>query len=187
MKSLSIFRSLFFMSASLVVLSCGGLEDQVQAVEAAKAVYFAVDGVGQIPSSDLKAHPEVVVVKSQRELANQAKNPVAIWIDKNAVQLVDLDWLQAEPQKSYPILLIGYNNSLYSFREQLPAFMISGPYVDWSKEKLEPGFSAWKLHETAASSTSAYMRGYAKPPTAERVLLVSGALLKGDPPPEDVP
>ncbi len=52
---------------------------------------------------------------------------------------------------------------------------------------MEPGFSVWKLTQQTGSSTSAYMKEYAKVPTVERVLLVTDALLKGEPPPLEVP
>ena len=65
--------------------------------------------------------------------------------------------------------------------------MISGPYVDWSTKQLEPGFSVGKRIRQPGSSTSAYMTGYAKPPTIERLLLVTNGLLKGEPAPEKIP
>jgi hypothetical protein len=174
-------ESLCLLLIAMTLLGCVGARTQ------AKAVYLVALSGGLLSASDLKAHPEVVVVNSQRELASQAKTQVAIWIDKNATKLVDLNWLQTEPQNHYPIFLIGYNDALYSFREQLPAFMISGPYVDWSQKQLEPGFSVWKLTAQTSSSTEAYMRGYATSPTVERVLLVTDALLQGGPPPDAVP
>jgi hypothetical protein len=181
MNARSVLPSLFAMVIGMAILSCTGSHAQL------KAIYLVANGGGQLSESDLRAHPEVIVANSQQELADHVESQVAIWIDKNAVKLVDLNWLQVEPQKYYPISLIGYNDPLYSFREQLTAFGISGPYVDWSTKHLEPGFSIWKLTQQTNSSTSAYMRGFAEPPTVERLLLVTNALLKDEPPPGEVP
>lgn len=176
-----VLRSLMAMLIGSAILGCTGPRPQP------KAVYIVANGGGQLSESDLRAHPEIVVVRSQQELASETKDQVAVWIDKNAAQLVDLNWLRSEPQRRYPIFLIGYSNALYSFREQLPAFMIIGPHVDWSTQQLEPGFSVWKLTKQTGSSTSAYMTGYAKPPTVDRLLLVTNALLKGEPPLGEIP
>jgi hypothetical protein len=180
MNARIVLRSLIVMVIGSAILGCTGSHAQL------KAIYLVANGGGQLPESDSRAHPEIVVVHSQRELASEMKGQLAIWIDKNAVKLVDLNWLQAEPQRHYPIFIIGYNDALYSFREQLE-FGISGPYVDWSTQRLGPGFSVWKLTGQTSSSTSAYMTGYAKVPTVERLLLVTDALLKGEPPPPEVP
>lgn len=174
-------RGLFVIWMGMAILSCANSRIQL------KAVYLVANGGGQLSETDLKAHPEVTLVNSQQDLTLAAKNRMAIWIDKDAVKLVDLNWLQSEPQRRYPIFLIGYNNALYSFREQLPAFMITGPYVDWSTQHLEPGFSVWKLTGQTSSRTEAYMTGYSNPPTVERLLLVTDTLLEGEPPPEKVP
>jgi hypothetical protein len=84
------------VAKGLAILACTGAPTQL------KAVYLVADGGGQLSESDLKAHPEIVVVHSQQELASEMKGQVAVWIDKNAVKRVDLNWLQVEPQEHYP-------------------------------------------------------------------------------------
>ena len=109
-----------------------------------EAVYFMPVTSGQITREDLNAHPEILPVTDFASLASQTNRHIAIWIDKDAVDLLPEGWLNREPQKYYPIVLIGYNNALYSMREKLH-FPIHGPWIDWSKQKLEPGFSAWVI------------------------------------------
>lgn len=145
------------------------------------AIYL-VQGQGQLAASDLRLHPEVMVTNSFDEFKRHSQAKVALWIDKNAVSLVNMDWLHQAPQKYYPLVLVGYNDALYSFRETLLGFPISGPAIDWSAVTLEPGFSVWMIREETSSSISTYMMGYAQPPTVDAILTITNALLKGGPP-----
>jgi hypothetical protein len=90
-----------------------------------RAVYL-VRGRGQLSPDDLQKHPEVLVTNSFDELKQHAQKPVALWIDKNAVRLLRAQeptsgarWLDQAPQADYPIVLVGYSNTLFSFRENL--------------------------------------------------------------------
>jgi hypothetical protein len=145
------------------------------------AIYL-VQGQGQLAASDLRSHPEVMVTHSFDEFKQHSQAKVALWVDKNAVSLVNMDWLHQAPQKYYPLALIGYNDALYSFRERLAGFPISGPAIDWSTATLEPGFSVWMIREETSSSLSTYMKGYAQPPTVDAILTITNALLKAGPP-----
>ena len=145
------------------------------------AIYL-VQNQGQLAAGDLRYHPEVMVTNSFDKFKRHSQAKVALWIDKNAVSLVNMDWLHQAPQKYYPIVLVGYNDALYSFRETLAGFPISGPAVDWSTATLEPGFSVWMIREETSSSLSTYMKGYAQPPTVDAILTITNALLKAGPP-----
>ena len=145
------------------------------------AIYL-VQGQGQLAASDLGLHPEVMVTNSFDDFKQLSQAKVALWIDKNAVSLVNMDWLHQAPQKYYPLMLVGYNDALYSFRETLLGFPISGPAIDWSTVTLEPGFSVWMIREETSSSISTYMMGYAQPPTVDAILTITNALLKSGPP-----
>ena len=142
-----------------------------------KAVYLMPVTGGQITKEDLAAYPEILPVTDFETLTSHTNKHIAIWIDKDAVDLLPEGWLNQEPQKYYPIVLVGYNNALYSMREKLH-FPIHGPKVDWSKQKLEPGFSVWMIEKDTPNETSAFMKGYAESVTAERILEVSNELLK---------
>jgi len=145
------------------------------------AIYL-VQNQGQLAASDLQSHPEVMVTNSFDEFKRHGRAKVALWIDKNAVSLVNMDWLHQAPQKYYPLVLVGYNDALYSFRETLAGFPISGPAIDWSTATLEPGFSVWMIRKETSSSLSTYMMGYVQPPTVDAILTISNALLKSGPP-----
>lgn len=145
-----------------------------------KAVYLVSPGGGEIAQTDFDQHPEVVVVQNlvalQRIIVG---HKAAIWIDKNALALVDLRWLRAEPQKYYPVVLVGYNNALYAFREQLNIGSIKGPYIDWSKYNLESGFSVWKLLYDTDGTRQAFMKGYQEQPAVSNILPITDSLLAG--------
>lgn len=145
-----------------------------------KAVYLVLPGGGEIAQTDLDQHPEVVVVHNFSMLRrNIAGHKAAIWIDKNALALVDLRWLRAEPQKYYPVALAGYNNALYVFRDMLNIGFIQGPRIDWSKHSLEPGFSVWKLLYDADGTRQAFMKGYQEQPAVSNILPITDSLLAG--------
>jgi hypothetical protein len=178
MNARTVLRSLIVMLIGLAILGCTGPHAQL------KAIYLVANGGGQLSEINLKAHPEIVVVHSQQELASEAKGQAAIWIDKNAVKIVDVQWLQSEPQAFWPLFVIGYNNPYYTFGEQLRAIWIEYPFMDWKSMQLEPGFSASKLMQ---QTNGGYLVGYHKRATVERLLLVTNALLKGEPPPAEIP
>ncbi len=142
-----------------------------------KAVYLA-GNAQQLSNEELARYPEVIVVDDYAELKEKiSKNKMAIWIDKSAISLVDDDWLHQEPQKYYPVILIGYNDPLFSFRDTLHGFGIEGPYADWSKEKLEPGFSLWCIIDKTHEKKAAF-KGFEEFPTVERILIEVEPYLK---------
>lgn len=142
-----------------------------------RAVYLVPTSGGSIAATDLASHQEVAVVHDQADLESLAATRVAIWIDKDAADMADAHWVRSKAGDKYPVALIGYNNSLYSFRETLP-MGIGGPYVDWSKVKLTPGFSVWMVTSSTASSVSAYDPGFEGTPTVQAVLSETDRLLK---------
>jgi len=145
----------------------------------AKAVYLTQDG-GTLPNSELQAHPEVIVVTSFEDFREEAQTIIALWVDKNAVDLlsVDNEWIHQPPQRYYPVVLVGYNNALYSFRDVLGGFGIEGPYMDWQSVALEPGFSVWMITEDRGQySVSSIMRGYEEIPSVESILAITNDLL----------
>lgn len=143
-----------------------------------KAVYLVLQNSGMLSQDELKQRTEVAVINSFDELKKYTDEKVAILIDKDAINMIENGWLQKEPQKRYPIAVIGYNDSLYSFREKLSGFGIKGPKVEWDEKTLEHGFSVWMLREENASSISAFMHGYKVKPTVELILNVTNALLE---------
>src|SRR5512133_2905352 len=74
-----------------------------------KAVYLVQEG-GQLSQAELDKHPEILVTNNFDAFKQAARNRIALWVDKNATQLVDSDWITAEPQVYYPIIVVGYND-----------------------------------------------------------------------------
>jgi hypothetical protein len=142
-----------------------------------KAVYLT-DELGELSAEDFKAHPEVIVTKTFYEFKSHAGSKIALWVDKNAVSKIDSNWLNQPPQKYYPLVLVGYNDPLYCFRDTLSVGRIEGPYVDWSKQVLEPGFCVWMILEESESGESSIFRGYKQTPTIQDILDVTNQLLE---------
>jgi hypothetical protein len=143
-----------------------------------KAVYLKPSIGGQISSIELKKFPEILVANSFKELKNSVNKRIAIWIDKDALNMLDNNWLSKKPQRLFPIVLIGYSDALYSFGEKLSVPRMIPPYVDWSKIKLEPGFSIWMIKKETETSESWFMKGYKEIPKATRILAITNALLE---------
>ena len=143
-----------------------------------RAIYLVLQGGGQLTTQEIEACPGILVVNTFSDLKEAFQTECAIWIDKNAITMIDETWLHEESQMYCPVVLVGYNDAIYSFRDQLSGFGIEGPYVDWSKEKLEPGFSVWMLLEKTKTSTSAYMKGYDEVPSAKQIIALTDSLLE---------
>jgi hypothetical protein len=142
-----------------------------------KAVYLT-DEHGELSAEELNAHPEVIVTRTFDEFKSHAGSKIALWVDKSAVNKINQNWLNQPPQKYYPLVLVGYNAPLYCFRDTLSVGRIEGPYVDWSKEVLEPGFCVWMILEESESGESSIFQGYKQPPTVQDILDVTNQLLE---------
>jgi hypothetical protein len=143
-----------------------------------RAVYL-VTGQGVLTPNDVQAHPEILVVHSFDELAAHISRPVAIWIDKSSTPFGSVDWLNAAPQAWYPMVLVGYNNPLYSFDRMMDVCCFSGPAViDWGR--LEPGFSVIQREDAGGGFPQAtFIQGYDQAPAAGDILAITDALLAG--------
>jgi hypothetical protein len=155
-----------------------------------KAVYL-VSGKGP-PAKERERHPEVRIVHTFADLKRAASQRTAVWIDAGAIGLLGengKEWVIQKSRQKYPFVLVGYNNALYSFREQLDCFLISGPGpIDWSQYQLTPGFSVIMLEEKrledGAIEVSGPMRGYKQEPSFDAILGVTNRLLAGESLPE---
>jgi len=169
----------------LLLTSCrdNNIHRTDSAVSIAKAVYFVDAQGGGIAAGDLEQHPEIKVVHQFSGLKEGLEEGMAIWIDKNSAGDIDLNWLKESPQNMKPIVLVGYHDALYAFREILDAFGISGPQVGFSMADVESGFSVWKWKETAGAENSAWSLGYDELPTVVNIAAVTDPLLAGLEPP----
>jgi hypothetical protein len=154
---------------------------------APKALYLVRDS-GQIATADLGQHPEVVVVHTFADVQQQLTSPeTSIWIDKNALGIIPTDWLMQAPQKFCPLVIVGYNNALYAFRESLPGFGIGepiiGPYLEWNTQEIEAGFSVWILQpriDAPETKYTAVMQGYDQQPTITAIYAITDPYIASD-------
>jgi hypothetical protein len=144
-----------------------------------KAVYL-VHGQGELSSDDLRAHPEVVVVQTFDEFKQYANQKVALWIDQSATPFTteQQTWINEAPQAYNPIVLVGYSDTLYSFRDLLGLCCFMGPPIDG---KVEPGFSVIQREETNEPDSPgvSFLQGYHQQLTVQTILEITNALLEG--------
>lgn len=157
-----------------------GTEQARLQLSAADAVYFTAAEGGEIGPADLEQHPELAVTHAFADLQAVADSKQTIWIDKSVTDQVEPAWLSEQSLLAKTIVVVGYHDSLYAFREALDAFGIKGPYVDWSRKRVSPGFSAWKLKTSTATSKSAWLRGYEQPSTVERIVAAIAPLQEAE-------
>jgi len=146
-----------------------------------KAVYLTSETGGQITEKELTAHPEILVVHSGEDLKKALpKYQVAIWVDKNAVKLIDKTWFNEIPQKSYPTALLGHGSADYAF-SLIGGFTINYDIRLSSRSPNIAGFSVWMLTGSPFDkpANGYFLRGYPPPVTAETVLSKTNKLLEG--------
>ena len=142
-----------------------------------RAVYF-VTGNGMLPNHELEDSSEIFVVHSFLDLQMiAAQSRVALLIDKDSLQHVNANWLHQEPQKFYPLIVLGYCEPLFVFREVLPGFSIEGPGISWDVCSLEHGYSVWALYEDG----DIFMKGYSQDPTVDELQQITKSLLNSFP------
>lgn len=140
---------------------------------------YLVQGNGVLTDQELQAHPEVSVTSNFGEFRKYAQNRIALWIDKNALNLVQDNWLDSEPQAYYPIVLVGNNDTLSSFRDTLKLCCFSGPAVDLNQDKLSPGFSVIFREKGDAFPRAVFLQGFKQTPKATDILEITNGLLDG--------
>jgi len=147
-----------------------------------RAVYLESTVAPQLGAGDLARHPEVLVVRSQAELESRLATGEAIWIDKGVARSLDIDRLRRLTSgRVLPVALIGYNSGLFAFRETLPIAHIHGPYIDWNRVRLEPGFAVFSFRRFVRSGgTQFYLRGYDVTQTVDAVLAATNPILRGE-------
>jgi hypothetical protein len=110
-KSKKVIIGLLFLIAGLLILWLFNLKNNesesllgtTEQSEPIKIVYLKPENSSQISDEDLKKYSEILVVNSFEDLEKNVTNKVAIWIDKDSVDLIKDEWLNQEPQKYYPL------------------------------------------------------------------------------------
>lgn len=140
-----------------------------------RVAYLVQEG-GQFTQTELSQYPEILVTSDFQKFKQTARHRVALWIDKNATQLIEEGWLDTMPQASYPIVLIGYNNCLLSFGITLKLCCFGGPIApDFSDA--EPGFSVIMRDSGELGAPTTILQGFKQTPTVDYILKLSIDLL----------
>jgi len=156
----------FFLIIALIIIGCASeSETPVQAV-------YLVRGVGQLSPKDLQAHPEVAVTDNFDKFKEIAQTKVALWIDINAVDLVDIEWLGQNPQARYPLVLVGNGDESCSFFNTLQYFSFEIPCCLECSSPPQ-GFSV----NIQSDVSEGQMQGYEKIPTVQDILDITNPLL----------
>lgn len=156
----------YFLIIVLFVTGC------VSKPETPVTAVYLVRGVGQLTAEDLQAHPEVRVTDNFDKLKEIAQTKAAIWIDINAVELVDLEWLGQSPQAFYPVILVGNGDEECSFFHTLHYFTFEPPCC-LECGSPPPGFSV----NIQLGISEGNMQGYEKTPTVQDILDITNPLL----------
>ena len=149
---------------------------------------YLVHSPGRLPQSELRQHPEIFVTGSFSAFQRAARRPIGLWIDINALPLVDSSWLDQLPQAAYPIVVVGYNDTLRSFKYGLSICCFLGP-ADPDFSGSEPGFSVIQRLNGELGAPTVMVQGFKQVPHAADILRISNALLDGKlpPTPTDLP
>jgi hypothetical protein len=140
---------------------------------------YLVRPTGQLSQAELNRRPEIFVTTSFAAFQLAARQRIGLWIDKNAFTLVDSTWLDRPPQSAYPIVVIGYNDTLRSFRDGLTICCFAGPAnPDYSGA--EPGFSVILRASGKMGAPTIMLQGFKQIPHVDDILRISNDLLDGN-------
>jgi hypothetical protein len=145
-----------------------------------RAAYLSQPEDQQLPQAELDKHPEILVTHDLAEVKKTARHRVGLWIDKNAIKLVETGWLDKMPQASYPIVLVGYNDPLVAFGYQLQLCCFLGHVLtDEQYAATEGGFSVIERQSGESGAALIMIQGFQQQPTVEELLKISNDLLDG--------
>jgi hypothetical protein len=140
---------------------------------------YLVRPPGQLSQAELDSHPEIFVTGSFPAFQQAARRHIGLWIDKNAFTLVNSNWLDQPPQSTYPIIVIGYNNTLRSFRDGLAICCFAGP-ANPDYLGAEPGFSVILRASAEMGAPTIMLQGFKQIPHVDDILRISNELLDGN-------
>jgi hypothetical protein len=175
MKKLSLLLLLLFIS------SCQFRSTDDASMEPPQKAVYLTYSQGELSSKELKAHPEVILATTFNDFKYYASQKRALWIDRSATPLnpEQEKWINEVPQVYYPIVLVGYIDTLFSFRDLLKLCCFMGPAIG---AKPEPGFSIiqWEKTSDPNARTAAFLQGYPEKPTVASILHITNTLLAGN-------
>jgi hypothetical protein len=119
------------------------------------------------------------------EFRQHTQTKVALWIDKNAVDLIRGYSLGDPIHQYYPIVFVGSSDPVYAFHDvlQIDSKYEGPPAADTDAARdanlIEPGFSAWIFLEEPQDREEAWSSGYPDTPSVQKILEITNMLLEG--------
>jgi hypothetical protein len=149
---------------------------------------YLIHSPGQLPHSELAQHPEIFVTNSFAAFQHAARQRIGLWVDQDALTLVDSSWLDQPPQSAYPIIVIGYGDTLHAFRDGLTICCFLGPATTYPGYD-DPGFSVIMRLSGDLGAPTILLQGFNQTPRVEEILHINNDLLDGKitPTPTDPP
>lgn len=101
-QSRLIEKGFVLFLVALFTVACGMVVSEKTSSQGEYRAVYLVRDPGLLSNDDLKAHPEVLVVHSTEEFRNAARSKIALWIDKNAIDLIEKrsePWISRKPQR----------------------------------------------------------------------------------------
>lgn len=173
------FILICLLSTIIIISGCSYHEKTISIPEDLKAVYLINQKDTQLSREELKSYPQVIVVNNfddMKTALDRVNKKVGIWIDKSAIETADKEWLLQEPQKSYPVLLIGFYDVMNP-KPMREAFYTER--IDWNNDTLSEGFSFWIPNRfDDPSSDAEYIEGIDVLLTIDEMLRVIDELMK---------
>ena len=145
-----------------------------------RAAYLTQPEDQQVPQAELDKHPQILVTHDFEEFKKAARHRIGLWIDKNAIELVEEGWLDKLPQASYPMVMVGYNDPLVAFGYLLQVCCFMG-HVLTNEEyaATESGFSVMERKSGEPGTALIMIQGFKQQPTVNDILKISNDLLDG--------
>jgi hypothetical protein len=109
-------------------------------------------------------------------------------VDINALSLVDSSWLDQLPQSAYPIIVVGYGDTIHAFRDGLTVCSCAGPAPTYPGYG-DPGFSVIMRLSGDFGAPTIMLQCFKQVPHITDILRISNDLLDGKiiPTPTDLP
>jgi hypothetical protein len=177
-------KNLSFIFLLLLLVACGS-----KPATPMRAAYL-VHSPGQLPRAELAQHSEIFFTGSFAAFKRAARQRIGLWVDKNALDNLSLDdssWFNQMPHSAYPIIVIGYGDTIHAFRDGLSLCNCAGPAPTYPGYN-EAGFSVL-MRANGAMDDPIMLQGFYQPPHVEDILCINNDLLDGKikPSPTDLP
>jgi hypothetical protein len=143
---------------------------------------YLVHSPGQLFRSELAGHPEIFVTSSFAAFQRAARQRIGLWVDSNALDRVDSSWFDQMPQAAYPIIVVGYGDSLHSFRDGLGICCYAGPATLYPGYD-DPGYSVIMRTSGEMGAATIFAQDFKQPAHVEDILRINNELLDGNIPP----